>query len=33
MCGAAQPQRALEVIEQALLPRSHSLRTIERGQL
>jgi S-adenosylmethionine decarboxylase len=33
MCGAAQPQRALAVIEAALRPAACSIRTIERGQL
>jgi S-adenosylmethionine decarboxylase len=31
MCGAAEPARALEVIERALQSASHSLQTIERG--
>lgn len=33
MCGAAQPQLALEVIEDALAPASRSLKTVARGQL
>jgi S-adenosylmethionine decarboxylase len=33
MCGASQPQRALEVIEAALQPAARSIRTIARGQL
>jgi S-adenosylmethionine decarboxylase len=32
MCGAARPQRALEVIEAALRPATRSIRTVERGQ-
>ncbi|MEO7578751.1 MAG: adenosylmethionine decarboxylase [Massilia sp.] len=31
MCGAAQPQRALDVIEHALQPRSRIIQTIGRG--
>ncbi|HEV2609246.1 MAG TPA: adenosylmethionine decarboxylase [Noviherbaspirillum sp.] len=31
MCGAAQPERALEVIVSALHPASSGIRTIERG--
>lgn len=33
MCGEAQPQRALAVIEAALQPATRAIRTIERGQL
>lgn len=33
MCGAAQPRRALEVIEAALRPASCAVQTIARGQL
>ena len=33
MCGAAQPQRAFEVIVEALRPGATELRTVERGQL
>jgi S-adenosylmethionine decarboxylase len=31
MCGQAQPQRALEVIKQALQPGSCEVQTIQRG--
>ncbi|MDO8701257.1 MAG: adenosylmethionine decarboxylase [Undibacterium sp.] len=31
MCGQAQPQRALEVIRQALQPSSCDIQTIKRG--
>ena len=30
MCGAAQPQRALEVIEEALQPECSEVRTVDR---
>ena len=33
MCGLAEPQRALEIIEQALRPATRAVQTIERGQL
>jgi S-adenosylmethionine decarboxylase len=33
MCGACQPQRALEVIEAALQPAARGIRTVPRGQL
>ncbi|SFD54576.1 adenosylmethionine decarboxylase [Massilia yuzhufengensis] len=33
MCGQAQPQRALDVIDAALQPGSRSVKTIARGQL
>jgi S-adenosylmethionine decarboxylase len=33
MCGEAQPQRALDIIAQALRPARSVLRTVERGQL
>jgi S-adenosylmethionine decarboxylase len=33
MCGAAQPERALAVIDAALKPASRSVQTIARGQL
>lgn len=33
MCGEAQPERALRVIEQALRPQSRVVQRIERGQL
>jgi S-adenosylmethionine decarboxylase len=33
MCGAAQPQRALAIIEAALQPATRSVRTVARGQL
>jgi S-adenosylmethionine decarboxylase len=33
MCGACQPQRALEVLEAALQPAARSIRTVARGQL
>ena len=33
MCGAAQPQLALDLIEASLRPRSRSVQTVERGQL
>jgi S-adenosylmethionine/arginine decarboxylase-like enzyme len=33
MCGACQPQRALEVLEAALQPAARSIRTVPRGQL
>ncbi|MCC2971880.1 adenosylmethionine decarboxylase [Massilia sp. IC2-476] len=33
MCGAAQPERALAVIDAALRPAHRSVRTIPRGQL
>ena len=33
MCGDAQPQLALELIEAGLRPQSRSVRTVERGQL
>ena len=33
MCGAAQPQRALELIDAAFKPNTRSVRTIARGQL
>ncbi|TFW29539.1 adenosylmethionine decarboxylase [Massilia horti] len=33
MCGSAQPERALELIEQALQPASRMVKTIERGRL
>ncbi len=33
MCGSAQPQQALIIIEAALQARSCELRTIERGSL
>lgn len=33
MCGSAHPERALELIEQALQPTSRMVRTIERGRL
>jgi S-adenosylmethionine decarboxylase len=33
MCGEAQPQRALAVIDAALKPASRSVQTIARGQL
>ena len=32
MCGAAEPQRALAVIEQALRPTSREVRDIRRGR-
>lgn len=31
MCGQAQPQRALEIIRQALQPASCEIKTIQRG--
>lgn len=31
MCGQAQPQRALAIIEQALAPRARQVRTVARG--
>lgn len=31
MCGQAQPQRALEVIKQALQPTQYEVKTIKRG--
>lgn len=33
MCGLAEPQRALEIIDQALRPATRTVQTIERGQL
>lgn len=33
MCGAAQPERALAVIDAALKPATRTIRTIARGQL
>jgi S-adenosylmethionine decarboxylase len=33
MCGDAQPQRALDVIDAAFAPRSRSVQTILRGRL
>lgn len=33
MCGSAQPQLALSIIEAALQARSFELRTIERGSI
>ena len=33
MCGAAQPELALALIEDSLRPRSRSVRTVARGQL
>ena len=33
MCGEAQPQRALAVINTALQPATRKVKTIERGQL
>jgi S-adenosylmethionine decarboxylase len=33
MCGAAQPQLALALIEESLRPQARSVRTVERGQL
>ncbi|WP_288380031.1 adenosylmethionine decarboxylase [uncultured Massilia sp.] len=33
MCGDAQPQRALDLIDAALKPGTRSVRTIARGQL
>jgi len=33
MCGDAQPQRALDLIDAALKPGTHSVQTIARGQL
>lgn len=33
MCGAALPQRALDLIEASLQPASRTVRTVERGQL
>lgn len=33
MCGAARPQRAMEIIEAALRPASAGVRTVERGRL
>ncbi len=33
MCGAAQPERALEIIDAALNPLARNVRTVERGQL
>jgi S-adenosylmethionine decarboxylase len=33
MCGSAQPERALEVIDEALRPLARNVRTVERGQL
>jgi S-adenosylmethionine decarboxylase len=33
MCGAAQPERALEVIDEALRPLDRNVRIVERGQL
>lgn len=32
MCGAAQPQRALDVIEAALRPSARAVRTVARGE-
>ncbi|WP_020655174.1 adenosylmethionine decarboxylase [Massilia niastensis] len=32
MCGEARPQRALELIEEALRPATRTVRTVERGQ-
>jgi S-adenosylmethionine decarboxylase len=33
MCGEAQPQLALDLIEASLRPQSRALRTVQRGQL
>ncbi|MDN4059468.1 adenosylmethionine decarboxylase [Massilia sp. YIM B02769] len=33
MCGAARPQLALDVIDQALAPGAREVKIIERGQL
>ncbi|MEW6021639.1 MAG: adenosylmethionine decarboxylase [Pseudomonadota bacterium] len=33
MCGAARPQLALEVIDQALAPGAREVKIVERGQL
>jgi S-adenosylmethionine decarboxylase len=33
MCGACEPQRALDVIEAALQPGARTIRTVPRGQL
>jgi len=33
MCGAAQPQRALAIIEAALQPATRTVKTVARGQL
>ncbi len=33
MCGAAEPGRALAVIDDALRPLARNVRTVERGQL
>lgn len=33
MCGAAQPERALAIIDAALRPLARNVRTVERGQL
>ena len=33
MCGAAQPQQALAIIDAALAPTLRTVQTVERGQL
>ena len=33
MCGPAAPQRALDVVSAAFMPREQRVQTIERGQL
>jgi S-adenosylmethionine/arginine decarboxylase-like enzyme len=33
MCGAAHPEKALAVIDEALRPLVRNVRTVERGQL
>jgi len=33
MCGAARPQLALDVIDQALAPSAREVKIVERGQL
>ncbi|MGZ5200403.1 MAG: adenosylmethionine decarboxylase [Telluria sp.] len=33
MCGAARPERALAIIDEALRPLVRNVRTVERGQL
>ncbi|GAB3429076.1 adenosylmethionine decarboxylase [Massilia solisilvae] len=33
MCGQAQPERALQVIDQVLQPLARNVRIVERGQL
>nr|WP_307728065.1 adenosylmethionine decarboxylase [Massilia terrae] len=33
MCGAAQPERALGIIDAALQPLARNVKTVERGQL